>query len=235
MKRLLILVLTCCMFTLSGCGGKPTGNTDLPEAPIPILTEQQMKGVKIENKRAAENFRLVCDQIGIVPDEITSMKKSEGWTGGDSYTFTYAGTEWSVYCNRDSTVAAVMLGDMVDIFNKETGAYHMTDYVVDSTARIIIESRAQNTLKEYLGISESEALQIPDLQLARVNNIYEAYGSVLRTDGEEQKAIPFSMCFEYFEETNGSVLRYLILDNEEMLNEIESIPIPERTPAVKQK
>ncbi|MBR2928806.1 MAG: hypothetical protein IKC24_06585 [Oscillospiraceae bacterium] len=232
MKKVFVLLITCFMICLVGCANKPATDT-LDSNPI---TEMDTAGITISNNQLAANFKLVCEQIGVNTNAITDMQKSESWTNGTSYTFTYGGAKWQAFFNSDATVEAIFIGDQIDIFNRSKGAYHVNDYMVDPNTQAKVELLAKDTLKTELGLDQEDQLSLPEWYCNKTNNLYDFFGVVVVTDeNSAEKPTEFSICFEESDEAGALHLRYFKLGDTVLLDSFDEVKIPDRTPSVTQK
>ncbi len=95
MKRLFALLLVCCIGLLSRC------TKDL----APTATEpEEQPVIKIEDQQLLENFKAVCNQVGIKADNISTFEPYEDWAYGVSYAFSHDGWFYRLDCNADSTI-----------------------------------------------------------------------------------------------------------------------------------
>lgn len=208
MKRLLILLLACCVFGLSGCGGE-TGEDIKPGSSV--VESSTGIGV-IENAQLAENLTTVCKQIGVEVSEITDMKKTEDRPGGLSYSFTYKGLPCNIFCNTDNTVEAFCVGEQASLFDRRIGTYHIDDYIPEPAILAQTEDIARDILKKQYGVEEMESLPLFAWETGKICSVYSILGAVITRDASgKQDTVPFSFYFEHIPEKEELQLRYYSL------------------------
>ena len=157
MKRLLILLLACCVFGLSGCGRE---------------TGEDKATINFEDDILLGNFKLVCDQIGIDPQGITAFEPVENEDLPLEYNFTYNELILHLNCNEDSTVDSVSLETGIKLFDKTEGAYNIGGYEPNAAFVPQLKSFAQDLVKEQLAYLIRHLLPMSGIPVANITFIH---------------------------------------------------------------
>lgn len=215
-----------------------TGETTIPSIETQTSTitpnEKPVQTMSDDSLLLA-NFNLVCNQIGIDTNDIADMQQAEGWPGGPCYTFNYMDWVWYVFCNTDSTIEAICIGEEVCVFDRLLGSYHIDDYIPDANIRAQIEAIATDILKTEFNVSKNENLPIWEWYSDRTTNLYNVVGNMVVTNEKnEEDLLAFGLSFETNSETQQITLRYFSLGENILVNDLNKVNVPDRTKAVEQ-
>lgn len=227
MKSLFALLLICCIGLLSGC------TKDL--APTTAEHEEHVV-IKFEDQQLLENFKAVCNQVGIKADNISAFEPYEDLGYGVSYVFSHNGWFFRLDCNADSTIESLYLGEEIVVFNKDSGAHHIDDYKPEEIIKPQVEWLAQIYLRQYFGIPEDVLITTPECYMQKDTCIYHLFGTVVYTDdNSEEQQSSFSIKYEHDKEADLLYRRYANIDGVETYNTMAEVKWPDRMPPVEQK
>lgn len=239
MKRIVVLLIACLLMCLAGCGEKTPTSIEIPVSDTPPEIEQsevgKKTGVIIKDKKLVKNFKLVCEQIGIDPDEICDMTQIEDWVGGSLYTFVYDDLFMQALCNTDCTVESIFIGNDLCVFDRRAGTYHIDDYKADPELLERVEGITDNLISEKIECEEGSFVPYTEWYADRVLNRYNVVGAfkAVNEQGEED-SLSFEVCFECDTENKQFLLRYFKIGDIVFDDTLAELPEVERAPAVEQ-
>lgn len=238
MKRLLILLLACCMFVMSGCGERGDAETPKPDTTPQVESGESSasKPLPIENAQLAENFQLVCDQIGIEASKTTNWEQTEDWIGGPSYLFEYEGAQLRALFGIDDIVEAIMLSEQELLYSYRSGTYMFDDFVPEPEIYNQVENIAQGLLKQECGVPEDAVLPITEASVTRSISVYNYFGYMdMNEEDGSAVSVAFVFAFEHDEEAEQLHLRYFSFGDSVIQDKLSEIILPETTAAMPQK
>lgn len=179
------------------------------------------------NEVLRSNFLVACEQIGIDIFEIENLEKVDDWSGGERYSFTYKSASLRVYCNMDSSINTIKLGNETDIYKQGFEPYQIDDYIVDSSTAVKLQQLSEEYVKSQLNYPATADFSWLGWTYSRNHDIYSVYNTVTAQNafGVEEE-IPFVI--RYKVESDKIEMLYFELSGNTITNKMTNISIPER-------
>lgn len=249
MKKILALLIACCLICLTGCGEKievyypepfnpadynldgsqsvPHEETVMPEGnqEETVLPEIEIQpGININEEGLVKNFKLVCKQVGINPDKITEMQYVGDWDGGPAYSFVYEGLMLLLQASTDDTVEVICVNGTLPVFDRRIGAHKISNYILDSKVLPEVESLAESVIRESFGFDKNEPLPLLDCIIDRNSRVYDVIGSIMVSESESQY---FVIGIEVSEDVEKPTLRCVLIGEDIILDDFDQVKEPE--------
>lgn len=173
------------------------------------------------------NFLMACEQIGMDPRQIKNLEQVDNWVSGPRYSFTYQNAGFRLYCNMDSTVAAIKLGADTDIYKQGFEPYQVSDYIVDPSIAAELQVISEDHVKSQLNYPSTADFSWLNWGFGRDHDLYSVSSTVKAENafGVEDE-LPFTITYQV---TDGQAkLLLFVLDGNTIVNHMDAISIPER-------
>ncbi len=173
------------------------------------------------------DFINACKLIGMDTEKIKGIQQIDDWISGPRYSFTYSGTFFQLYCNMDSTVRTIKLGIDTDIYKQGFEPYQVSDYIVDSSIAAELQMMAEDYVKSKLNYPATADFPWFDWSYSREGDLYSVRSKVTAKNafGVEDE-LPFRLIYQI--DGNTATLLYSELDLVVLVNNMDSVSIPER-------
>jgi len=195
------------------------------ESEIIPQTEESFNG--IEDEKLLEDFIYACNQIGVDADKITNFEQKDDWIGGPRYSFSYEGIGLLLYCNTDSTVNSINLGDL-KIYMQGYNPLVIQDYLPDTSVVSSLEVAAQDYVKAQLNNPNTAKFPMFGWGASRYGNIY-AISNTVKAKNSFGVEDELSFYMEFKVESNSYTLEYLTMDGSQIIGDGSVIANAERT------
>lgn len=173
------------------------------------------------------NFLNACQEIGIAPSEISQLNTIDDWAGGPRYSFTYKSLSCRVYCNTDSTVNCIKLGNNTDVYKQGFESYQIADYIVETDTAVELQVLSEEEVKSQLNFPATASFPWEGWTYGRERDLYSVSNTVLAKNalGIEEEAH-----FKLIYQVNNASFRlvYFELSGTCLVNDMDSVSIPER-------
>lgn len=192
-----------------------------------ISETQSLFSEVITNDVLRNNFLVACEQIGIDIFEIENLEKVDDWSGGERYSFTYKSVSLRVYCNIDSSINAIKLGNETDIYKQGFEPYQIDDYIVDSSTAVKLQQLSEEYVKSQLNYPATANFSWLGWAYGRNHDIYFVSNNVTAQNafGVEEE-IPFVIRYKI--ESDKIEMLYFELSGNTIVNKMSNVSIPER-------
>ena len=218
---------------LSGCASTNSAsghnaNSEIKNTTIAAaVTEAQHDTLSLGDPLLDKNFNLVCSLVGIDTNDILKFEKADDWAGGPRYTFIYQKAPFVVFCNTDSTINALQIGDETDIFKKGLEPYTVSDFIATEDEKLQLQIKGEDTIKGYLNHPDEADFHTMDWRFGRDHDLYNVSGSVTAENsfGVKDK-LQFSV--NYYAHDNSMTPIYVSLGDSILMNNMDNYTRPER-------
>lgn len=173
------------------------------------------------------DFISACEQIGMDAEKIDDLKQVDDWVSGTRYSFTYSGGSFRLYCNMDSTVNCIKLGDDTDIYKQGYEPYQISDYIVDSSICAELRTITEDYVKKQLNYPATADFPWLDWSYGRERDLYSVSSKVTAKNAFGVKD-ELEFCLIYQVDESSATVVYFDLDGTVLVNNMASISIPER-------
>lgn len=224
---ILLAILGSCLSNKSASTGS-TNQTSKQNVTATIQTTVKETIGKISDSVLIDNFKIACTDIGINPSEVTTMENKDDWVGGPRYTFAYKSTAFILYCNSDSTVNSINIGDF-KIYDQGYQPLSVNDYIVDISTTTQLQVYSMESIKAQLKYPETADFPWLGWGFGRYADVYVVSGSVKAKNalGVESEI----SCYLEFEKNNESFsIVYFVMDGTVVVGKESVIPVIERVP-----
>ena len=197
----------------------------------PNSNYQEVLQGTISNNLLINNIGTALQQIGISPNEISSLKKVDDWVAGERYTFTYKSLGLTIYTNMNSTVNSIRLGADTNVYLQGYEPYQISNYLIDTQTMAKLESDAKAKVKSQLNYPSTADFPWLDWSFGRDHDLYTVSSSVKAKNafGVEDE-LPFKLIYQLTNNTYKVV--YFSLDGSVVVDNLASIKRPERQEVV---
>lgn len=181
----------------------------------------------ISDETLRSNFLDACQQIGMIPEKIKDFTQVDDWVSGPRFSFTYEGMPFRLYVNMDSTINTIKLGTDTDIYKQGYEPYQVSDYIVDSDITAELQIMSEDYIKDQLNYPSTADFSLLDWAFGRDHDLYSVVSTVKAQNGlGVETEMPFTFTYQVIGDNID--LLYFELDGNIVLNNMDTIPIPER-------
>lgn len=181
----------------------------------------------ISDEVLCEQFIYACGEIGMDVNRVRNIEQVDDWVGGPRYSFVYDGIAFRLYCNMDSTVNSIRIGNDTNIYLQGYEPYQVDDYIPNPSVTSELQVQTEKNVKSQLNYPETADFPWLDWAFGRERDLYTVSSHVTAKNsfGVEDK-LNFSITYQ----VTGSSAKivYFLLDGNELVNKMDSISIPER-------
>ena len=224
---ILLAIMGSCLSHKSTTTGTTT-QTSKETVTTTIQTTAEETIGKLSDSVLIDNFKVACTDIGINPSEVTSMENIDDWVGGPRYTFTYKSTAFILYCNSDSTVNSINIGDF-KIYDQGYQPLSVSDFIVDIGTTTQLQVYSMEAIKDQLKYPKTADFPWLGWGFGRYANVYVVSGSV-----KAQNALGVESeisCYLEFEKNNESFsIVYFVMDGTVVVGKESAVSVIERVP-----
>lgn len=208
MKRIISVVLLCTAFLLSGCSDSGKENSSEIDETIPGLLD-------------------VLAEVGIDPNDASDIKQIDDWANGSRYSFPTHGTTARVYCNMDGSIESLRIGTDTDLYRRGYEPYLIDDFIVSEDMKSELQICAEEAVTACLSHPSTADFPLMDWSFGRNHDFYSASSHVT---AKNSFGVESEIMFEAKFHDEGDTIRmiYLMLDGAVILDEMDSVEIPER-------
>lgn len=173
------------------------------------------------------NFLTACQEIGMDPTEISQLNPVDNWAGGPRYSFTYKTLSCRLYCNTDSTVNCIKLGNDIDVYKQGFEPYQIADYIVDNDIAVELQILSEEQVKTQLNFPSTANFPWEGWTYGRERDLYSVSNTVLAENafGSEEESY-FKLIYQASK--NSFQLMYFELNGSCLVNHMDTISMPER-------
>lgn len=173
------------------------------------------------------NFLNACQEIGMDPSEISELNPVDDWVGGTRYSFKYKSLACRLYCNTDSTVNCIKLGNDIDVYKQGFEPYQITDYIVDTDIAVELQALSEEQVKAQLKYPTTANFPWENWAYGRDHDLYSVSNTVLAQNafGNEEELI-FKLIYQV-KDTSFRLI-YFQLDGSCLVDNMSSTSRPDR-------
>lgn len=127
----------------------------------------------------------------------------------------------------DSTINTIKLGTDTDIYKQGYEPYQVSDYIVDSNITAELQIMSEDYVKNQLNYPATADFSLLDWAFGRDHNLYSVASTVKAQNGfGVETEMPFTFTYQVIGDNID--LLYFELDGNIVLNNMDTISIPER-------
>lgn len=171
----------------------------------------------------------ILETVGIEPKDAEDIEQIEDWVNGSRYRFNSRGTSVFVFCNMDSTVNTIKIGNAttgIELYKQGYETWHFDNFIIDDDMQIALQVHTEDAVKACLNYPSTADFSLWDWSYSREFNHYQVSGSV-----EAQNAFgvkeEIRFMAQYYNDESLKII-YLEVDGVVAINTTTDYPLPER-------
>lgn len=169
----------------------------------------------------------VLISVGIDPIDATGIEQIDDWVNGPRYSFSTHGTTARVYCNMDGSIESIRVGTDTDLYRRGYEPYLIDDFIVSEDMKSKLQICAEEAVTACLSYPSTADFPLMDWSFGRDHNFYSASSHVTAKNSFGVE-IEIMFVAKFYDEGDTIRLIYLMLDGSAVLDDMDSVEIPER-------